>query len=1102
MRDTMLGVTMLWVSLYGFAEDRLVPEVYPTIQEAIEAADSGDRVVVAPGQYTTDVPITFLGKDITVVAEAGPEQTTISMADPPADPDRASVVIFENGEGNDSVLEGFTLTGGQGTLVPECPCTYGGAVCCKVASPTLIGCVFTGNRSRLGGGVGLYESNAILTGCTVEGNSAFKGGGIQASFATSVVLEDCTIAGNEAEVDGGGIRSYSCSITVTACTIQGNTAGNYGGGTIAEVGSTEALTDCSISGNSARLGGGVFSRGSCSSELTSCTIRDNVGTFGGGLCRGGGTGGSALLENCVVSANRAITGGGIYCYPSSFSLDRCTVAGNAACGGHGGGLFCSSEASPTLESCILWNNSGGSILFWDDTASVNASYCCIEGDGPWLDDITNITDDPRFCAWGGTAEVWVDGDNPGPGDGTAENPFPDIRSAVAGYDLALAPDSPCLGAGEAGADMGADTGLCVAAGSTARLVHVAPGAYDVEDSLLCCRVTLEGAGAESTVLRGSVLGLSSGTVLSDVTVTGGTRGGIAVGSLESPTIKNCIVTANTGEFTGGISCGRYASPTIEHCSITRNSTGWGAGFKCYNDANPTFSHCLFTGNTAITGGGIYCNPGSSLQLDHCTIAGNAAGAHGGGVFCHEETSVNLTSCIVWHNSGGSIRNWNDGASIEVRYCCIEGDGPWLDDVTNTDEDPRFGAWGDTGEVWVDGANPGPGDGTAENPFSDIRAAVAGYDLALATDSPCLGAGEDGADVGADTGLCVVAGSTARLVHVAPGTYDLEDSPLCCRVSVEGAGAGSTVLNGSVFGLRTSASFSGVTVTGGSRGGIWVGNWEAPTIERCIATGNTGEYTGGISCWDFSNPTISDCTFANNQADTGGGISCQRSSARFTNCVIVENTARLGGAVYCYAGTPLLDFCTIADNTATEENGGLACEEGSIPELSNCIVWANDPASVCGQQFHCLLLQDPLFVDPVNGDFRLQADSPAIDAGTCIGAPDHDRDGNPRPVGATCDIGAYEYRPEVTFSRGDANADSAIDIADAVFTLSYLFASGAPPSCLDAADANDDGAVDIADAIAVLSYLFAGAGDLPEPFGECGIDPTVDELGCSSFPPCE
>ena len=62
--------------------------------------------------------------------------------------------------------------------------------------------------------------------------------------------------------------------------------------------------------------------------------------------------------------------------------------------------------------------------------------------------------------------------------------------------------------------------------------------------------------------------------------------------------------------------------------------------------------------------------------------------------------------------------------------------------------------------------------------------------------------------------------------------------------------------------------------------------------------------------------------------------------------------------------------------------------------------------------------------------------------------------------------------------------------------------GPTPTCLDAADAKDDGAVDIADAIAVLSHLFGGAGDLPEPFGECGIDPASDELGCQEYPPCD
>ena len=85
---------------------------------------------------------------------------------------------------------------------------------------------------------------------------------------------------------------------------------------------------------------------------------------------------------------------------------------------------------------------------------------------------------------------------------------------------------------------------------------------------------------------------------------------------------------------------------------------------------------------------------------------------------------------------------------------------------------------------------------------------------------------------------------------------------------------------------------------------------------------------------------------------------------------------------------------------------------------------------------------------------------------------------------------------------EVNADGTVNIADAISTLSYLFGGGVPPSCPDASDANDDGNVDVADAIATLGFLFGGAAPLPEPFEECGADPTEDKLECAVFPPCQ
>ncbi|MGQ9592457.1 MAG: dockerin type I domain-containing protein [Planctomycetota bacterium] len=62
---------------------------------------------------------------------------------------------------------------------------------------------------------------------------------------------------------------------------------------------------------------------------------------------------------------------------------------------------------------------------------------------------------------------------------------------------------------------------------------------------------------------------------------------------------------------------------------------------------------------------------------------------------------------------------------------------------------------------------------------------------------------------------------------------------------------------------------------------------------------------------------------------------------------------------------------------------------------------------------------------------------------------------------------------VLASCGDANGDGSLDISDAVWTLTYLFAGGAPPASMQAADTNGDGKLDISDPIYLLGYLFLG-----------------------------
>ncbi|MFN0058712.1 MAG: dockerin type I repeat-containing protein [Planctomycetota bacterium] len=89
-----------------------------------------------------------------------------------------------------------------------------------------------------------------------------------------------------------------------------------------------------------------------------------------------------------------------------------------------------------------------------------------------------------------------------------------------------------------------------------------------------------------------------------------------------------------------------------------------------------------------------------------------------------------------------------------------------------------------------------------------------------------------------------------------------------------------------------------------------------------------------------------------------------------------------------------------------------------------------------------------------------------------------------------------------FTRGDANADGAFNIADAVFVLGSLFVPGSPsPSCADAGDANDDGLFNIADAIYALSALFTMGAPPAAPYPGCGPEATADTLDCAAFAAC-
>ena len=189
----------------------LVPSVYPTIQEGINVAENGGLILVAKGTYSGG--INFQGKAITLKSVHGPDVTTIEGG--------GSVVTFNAGETKDTVLDGFTITGGTGTFIDDWPpgtdfeLVLGGGIYCTDVSPTIKNCIITDNHvvhwgyplpfeyySALGGGIYCMDASPAITNCiitenTSEGLFAF-GGGIFCWGIGEPTITHCTLTENSA----------------------------------------------------------------------------------------------------------------------------------------------------------------------------------------------------------------------------------------------------------------------------------------------------------------------------------------------------------------------------------------------------------------------------------------------------------------------------------------------------------------------------------------------------------------------------------------------------------------------------------------------------------------------------------------------------------------------------------------------------------------------------------------------------------------------------------------------------------------------------------------------------------------------------------------
>jgi hypothetical protein len=271
-------------------------------------------------------------------------------------------------------------------------------------------------------------------------------------------------------------------------------------------------------------------------------------------------------------------------------------------------------------------------------------------------------------------------------------------------------------------------------------------------------------------------------------------------------------------------------------------------------------------------------------------------------------------------------------------------------------------------------------------------------------------------------------------------------------------------------LSDGSRLDGFTLTNGNAGNKEGGGAFCQStnafIANCLIVSNSSTYGGGVIYGTISNSIIS----LNHSSTSGGGVE----SSLLNNCYLSNNLAvAFGGGV---SGLATLNNCVVSGNIAYEGGGGVyrstlnnclvinnqsfssgasgthgcavnnctICSNGfpaavvveALPSfvtntLNNCIIYYNafpitGPTNIL---FHCCFQRiasyggqngftnAPLFVNLAAGDYRLQSNSPCINSGR--NSPltsERDLDGNPRSVGGTVDIGAFEFQsPPSTLS---------------------------------------------------------------------------------------
>jgi hypothetical protein len=769
-------------------------------------------------------------------------------------------------------------------------------------------------------------------------------------------------AGDQIVVTNGTYAPVTVNTPLTVQSVNGPDVTVIDGGGMQEcvyLTNNAVMVGFTLTNGRATYGGGVYCE-STNAVLTNCVLSGNTAYYGGGAY--GGT-----LNNCTLTGNY---GEGA----DSSTLNNCTLSGNYGCG----------AADSTLNNCTITGNSGGGAencalnnctLTGNSANSGGGAENCTLNNCTLMGNMANGYSGGDF--WNGPYYV------PGVGGGVAYCTLNNctLTGNSASGNNELGPQQlwpqPILGYG--GGAYGCTLNNCIVYFNTAS----SGGNYDPSSVLsYCCTTPMptNGVGnisADPQLASASYLspyspciGAGSATYASGTDIDGEAWG--------NPPSIGCD-EYHAGAVTGPLTVSLTAT-------YTNVATGFSVGLTAFIEGRTDLSVWDF-GDGYVQVNEPYTSHAWTAPGDYLVAfwAFNDSYPEGvratvtvhvvEGLHYVAATSVNpVAPYLSWATAATNIQDAVDVAGVGDTILVTNG---------------TYAAGGRT--------TSSPGDGATNR---------------VAVDKPLTVRSVNGPGVtviqgqmpGATNGYtrCVYLTNAATLVGFT----------LTNGLAVFGGGvyceSTNAVLTNCVLSGNTVISYEANALGGATYGG---------TLNNCTLSGNSAINGSGCTTWGGGafNCTLNNCTLSGNSANYGGAAW----DGTLNNCTLTGNSAWYGGA----ACDGTLNNCTLTGNSANWGGGGaMSCT------LNNCIVYFNTATNGANYQdqyggiltYCCTtpmptngvgnITNAPLFVDYAGGNLRLQSNSPCINAGNnayVVGSTD--LDGNPRIVGGTVDIGAYEYQ---------------------------------------------------------------------------------------------